>query len=127
MVIHAAVSGDAAQLKRARGETVSPWKRPATHPSQGRRQRIAMDAETGARSEFLGSIAEDWARQAPEDAIEWVGTLEGHERQTAMSEAMGLNWPLSTETGACDKSEYFRLWRDCFSALPRRPDGEFLV
>ena len=84
----AAVSGDAAQLKRARGETVSPWKRPATHPSQGRRQRIAMNAETGARSEFLGSIAEDWARQAPEDAIEWVGTLEGHERQTAMSEAM---------------------------------------
>ncbi len=49
---------------------------------------IAMDVETGARSEFLGSIAEDWARQAPEDAIEWVGTLEGHERQTAMSEAM---------------------------------------
>ena len=88
---------------------------------------IAMDVETGARSEFLGSIAEDWARQAPEDAIEWVGTLEGHERQTAMSEAMGLNWPLSTETGVCDKSEYFRLWRDCFSALPRRPDGEFLV
>ncbi|MCH1506246.1 MAG: hypothetical protein L7V86_21900 [Verrucomicrobiales bacterium] len=59
MVIHAAVSGDAAQLKRARGETVSPWKRPATHPSQGRRQRIAMDVETEARSEFLGSIAED--------------------------------------------------------------------
>ncbi len=70
----------------------------ATDPQ--RASAIAMKLEPGgARNHIVGEVAKAWARNAPEDAVAWAGSLEGDERGKAMGQAFE-SWAQSRPTDA---------------------------
>ena len=71
----------------------------ASDPNEAARRLLELDAGD-AREKAAGSIANLWAKRAPQEAMEWAMTLEGDDRESAMSRALG-GLGLNRTGGSC--------------------------
>ena len=60
----------------------------ASDPLEAAQRLLELDPGE-AREKAAGNIANLWAKRAPQEAMEWAMTLEGDDRESAMTRALG--------------------------------------